>query len=398
MHILFTTYEFVTENRPCGGFGNYLANISSILAEQGNEVTILLAGDSEDIFEWKKNIRVVKFNSMFYTSHWFNSEIWMEALWQIPNFAKDVNIQWKYRKNILKINKIHNIDIVQYCSDYYGGWYAPKKIKSVIRFSSILPWYRFAAKLSNDMSNREWEKDREISLYVKCLRRVYAFYGPSRITVDFFEKKLRKKGHVIESPFINRFIENQNIEFKKDSYFLFVGRVCTMKGIYTIAEALEQILNRYPDMEFVFAGWLAEKDFPGNVEDKIGNKMARVHFLGEIKDKNYLYSLISSAKLCILPSRADNLPNSCIEAMGLGKTVVGTYGSSIDQLIIDGENGFLIDPDNSDMLLEKIEKFFSLSDDERKQIEENAMKRIEKMNPDAVYEKVIQFFSEVVLL
>lgn len=61
MHILFTTYEFVTERKTCGGMGHYLANISTILAQHGHEVTILLLSDRNKQFEWKKNIKVVKF-------------------------------------------------------------------------------------------------------------------------------------------------------------------------------------------------------------------------------------------------------------------------------------------------------------------------------------------------
>src|ERR1051326_7456438 len=45
----------------------------------------------------------------------------------------------------------------------------------------------------------------------------------------------------------------------------------------------------------------------------------------------------------VLPSLIDNLPNSCLEAMGLGRVVIGTKGTSFEELITDEANGFLIE-------------------------------------------------------
>ena len=56
----------------------------------------------------------------------------------------------------------------------------------------------------------------------------------------------------------------------------------------------------------------------------------------------------------MLPSLIDNSPNSCLEAMGLGGVVIGTRGSSLDELITDGVNGFLVTPNDPDALAEKM--------------------------------------------
>ena len=44
---------------------------------------------------------------------------------------------------------------------------------------------------------------------------------------------------------------------------------------------------------------------------------------------------------CSLPSKVDNLPNTCLEAMALKRVVIGSRtAASFDQLISDGVNGF----------------------------------------------------------
>lgn len=45
--------------------------------------------------------------------------------------------------------------------------------------------------------------------------------------------------------------------------------------------------------------------------------------------------------MILMPSLSDNLPNSCAEAMSLGKIVIGTNGSSLEQFIENKKNGFL---------------------------------------------------------
>ena len=51
MHILFVTYEFVTEKGLCGGLAHYLANISEIMAAHGHKITILVMNNHNDIKE-----------------------------------------------------------------------------------------------------------------------------------------------------------------------------------------------------------------------------------------------------------------------------------------------------------------------------------------------------------
>jgi glycosyltransferase involved in cell wall biosynthesis len=67
-----------------------------------------------------------------------------------------------------------------------------------------------------------------------------------------------------------------------------------------------------------------------------------------------LYPVIAGAHLVVLPSLIDNLPNACLEAMGLGKVVIGTTGTSFEELIVSDVNGFLVPPDNPQALADKM--------------------------------------------
>ena len=52
--------------------------------------------------------------------------------------------------------------------------------------------------------------------------------------------------------------------------------------------------------------------------------------------------------------RGEGISNSIIEYMALAKPVVATRGGGTNEVVIDGQNGYLIDPFNEDQLIEKI--------------------------------------------
>jgi glycosyltransferase involved in cell wall biosynthesis len=79
----------------------------------------------------------------------------------------------------------------------------------------------------------------------------------------------------------------------------------------------------------------------------------RVRFLGEIRHEE-LYPVVRRARLVVLPSLSDNLPNAMLEAMALGRPVIGTIGTSFDEVIEDGVSGFLVRPGDSAALADTI--------------------------------------------
>ena len=97
-----------------------------------------------------------------------------------------------------------------------------------------------------------------------------------------------------------------------------------------------------------------------------------------------------------MPSRIDNMPNTCIEAMAMGKIVVGTRGASYEQLIEDGRNGFLIEIDSREGLKNAIYRIEVLTKEERKVIESEARKTTERFNAENVYYQLMSFYKTVI--
>lgn len=396
MHILFVSYEFVTEKKPCGGFGNYLANISTILAENSHKVTILVISNHNSAVEWKNNITVITFH-YHYQSHAFHFEDYLEALLPINNVVY-FNYGMALRKKIQEIHRNTPIDLIQYNGDRLEIYYRIPNIPSVVRLSSFNAWYRHAYKPNSNMDDYSWMKTWDAKIFLHSLNKADAVFGPSQCVANFVNLKSHKKVQVIESPYMLQElgVQEENIEILRNKkYLLFFGRICILKGINTVIDSIYQILEENLDIVFAFAGNVEEK---GNIE-KLFNAAKqykdRVIYLGDIRDREKLRLVISYAEACVLPSRADNLPNACIEAMGMGKIVIGTYGASFEQMIEDKKSGLLIKRDCPNDLVEAIRFLIKMTPEEKDKMGHYARQRIEQMNPEKIYAELIEFYKKV---
>jgi glycosyltransferase involved in cell wall biosynthesis len=78
--------------------------------------------------------------------------------------------------------------------------------------------------------------------------------------------------------------------------------------------------------------------------------------LGTIQDEQLLALVYNAADVMVLPSLADNSPNVIIESLSCGTPVVAFDVGGIPELITNGENGFLVERENTQSLFHNINK------------------------------------------
>lgn len=92
----------------------------------------------------------------------------------------------------------------------------------------------------------------------------------------------------------------------------------------------------------------------------------------------------------------DNLPNTCIEAMALGKIVIGTNGASFEQLVDDGKNGYLCERDDPESLFKCMEKVMNMTEEEKNIMGMKAKLRTEEMSDEKIYNQLFSVYQDVV--
>ncbi len=128
---------------------------------------------------------------------------------------------------------------------------------------------------------------------------------------------------------------------------LFLGRLERRKGIFDLLDAVAALRAHIPDLELVCAG---DGD-PGPVARYAGrlgieDAVSLPGWVGPAEKQ----SLMNLAAVYVLPSYAEGLPVSLLEAMAAGVPVAATSVGGIPDVVADGVNGFLFAPGDRPML------------------------------------------------
>jgi L-malate glycosyltransferase len=107
-------------------------------------------------------------------------------------------------------------------------------------------------------------------------------------------------------------------------------------------------------------------------------------------------NILKSSKIVLVPSRIDNVPNIIKEAFFLKVPVVASDILGINEVISNGENGVLVESENSEKFIEAINEL--LEDDVRaKKITDNAYDFVlKKFTWDTLFPKYRQFYLDLV--
>ena len=127
----------------------------------------------------------------------------------------------------------------------------------------------------------------------------------------------------------------------------FVGRCEHAKGIFDLIEAVHEVSQTIPNVRLECAG---DGDIDGALRHvAVRGLRANVHFTGWVSPRR-LEELLSRASVFVLPSHAEGMPVSLLEAMAAGCPVVATRAGGIPDLVEDGVNGLLVDAGDRDAL------------------------------------------------
>jgi len=392
MRIAFVTPEFTTEAASFdGGLANYLLRVCLALIELGHEPVVIVRSDRDETLT-VQGIEVQRVKIEF--NNW-----WVRFMQWRFGYKQNSTVEWKWislclNRRLAALRRHKSFDIVQYSSYVATGYYRIKSIPAVVRLSSYEPLLREARGIiypTLDHLNME-ELERE------SLCRADGIFGPSKLIGAAVQQEIGREVELIETPFLmdatnlDDSIYRQHVQGKP--YFLCFGTISRIKGMDILAQIIYDVLAKYPDHNFIFVG----KDSDGIIPQLKQNAVElsdRLIFL-EKMPHSQLYPIVQNAELVIMPSRVDNFPNTCLEAMAFKRVVIGTYGTSFEQLLVDGVSGLLCERENPTDLLAAIERGMSLSAEQKASIGEKAYERIQQLTPEKVVNQLIAYYSGII--
>jgi colanic acid/amylovoran biosynthesis glycosyltransferase len=140
-----------------------------------------------------------------------------------------------------------------------------------------------------------------------------------------------------------------------------VGRLSAQKGQVLLVQAFADALEAGVDAELVLAG---DGELRGKIEEVIAERGIgdRVRITGWISGQQ-VRDEISKSRALVLPSFAEGLPMVIMEAFALERPVLSTYIAGIPELVVDGENGFLIPSGSREAIRRGIERVMATPSD-----------------------------------
>jgi glycosyltransferase involved in cell wall biosynthesis len=125
---------------------------------------------------------------------------------------------------------------------------------------------------------------------------------------------------------------------------LSVGNLIPIKGHEVLIRAVAALAPEFPELRLEIIGDGAERSRLEALTRQL-NLSERVPFLGR-KSRREVVEAMRRCTVFALPSRYEGLGCVYLEAMAVGKPVVGCRGQGIAEVIQQGSNGFLVGPDN----------------------------------------------------
>ena len=124
--------------------------------------------------------------------------------------------------------------------------------------------------------------------------------------------------------------------------FLFVARLLESKGVKVFADAGIRIRSAFPNVEFRIAGWIDGSSNSISTEDIMNWEKKGIVYLGKLDD---VRPALSDASVFVLPTfYREGTPRSILEALSVGRAVITTDTPGCRETVVNGVNGFLVDP------------------------------------------------------
>jgi len=212
-------------------------------------------------------------------------------------------------------------------------------------------------------------------LYRLSLKKASCIFFQNTENADFFNKKgiIKGKQRLIPGSGVNLgYYKVLDYPNEKTINFLFISRVMKQKGIDNYLDAAEYIRGKYQNVKFYILGF-CEEDY----EEKLKRfeEKGIIQYLGMQKDVREFYKI---SHCTIHPTYyPEGMSNVLLESAACGRPIITTNRSGCREIVDDGVNGFLIEQQNSQDLIEKIEKFLELSYEEKRQMGLNGRSKVE---------------------
>ncbi|MED7788140.1 glycosyltransferase family 4 protein [Francisella sp. 19X1-34] len=246
--------------------------------------------------------------------------------------------------------------------DKWRIWHARRNIDMLV---GIILKYIFRYKIILVFTSVAQRHHKKLTRFY--INRMSAVICPSEISASYLEKTPYIVPHGVNTEvFYPAKDKNKAKEEKKlvgeHSIGIF-GRIRKSKGSEEFINAVTQVLKKYPNWSAVIVGEATPKDqnFKEALEEKVKDSGLedRITFTGFISDSSEIPNWYRAMDIVVCASHKEGFGLPALEAMASKCAVIATKAGAWPEIITDSKDGYLIDTQSSQQIIEKLEILIS---------------------------------------
>ena len=125
------------------------------------------------------------------------------------------------------------------------------------------------------------------------------------------------------------------------SLILSIGAIIEEKGYEYLIDAIPDIVSQYEKVHFLIVGPVIDSLLHDNIKKKVC-QMGIAKYITFLGYRDDVPEILQEADLFVMPSVKEAFPLSLLEAMAAGMPVVATKCGGPEEIVIDGETGYLV--------------------------------------------------------
>lgn len=206
---------------------------------------------------------------------------------------------------------------------------------------------------------------------------------------QYFSRLLQKKIRIIPNPNHISLSEREAVlHHKKENVIVNVGRLIPLKNQSLLIRAFSIIHSLHPDYQLYIYGEGGLRDDLQNLINSLGLR----DFVSLCGRTDNIALSLASAKVFVLSSNVEGMPNALMEAMALGIPCISTDVSGVRDIIIDGKNGFIVPVGNKDIMAEKMLSLID-SNELQQSFSHSSFSVINKFDKNAIFNQWLDLVS-----
>jgi len=316
------------------------------------------------------------------------------------SFKYNFNFLIKAIKVIENINRTDTLDLVHAHSGYFSLSIIPLIIKMRTGLPALFSLYCPASLLPKKILFDKYI----INLLSTGLDKVIAVTSNvknSLMMLGVKESKIKVVPLCIDKIFFSHsfYNDHRNEELNQTSdvfpIVLYMGNIDKAKGLDLFLDAAESLLLLDPRIKFIITLHESYEIIHSYNIDILRRFGSSVKILGVVND---VVGVMTKADVVVAPFRStegiSDIPLIVLEAMALGKSVVASKLEGIEEVIRNGENGILVEPNNVDALVNAL---YTLLQDKklRNKIGESASLSIVNFSNEEVSIKLNELYLDL---